>query len=155
MPTDDAPTNSEWSTILLPTMVQLILEIWQYIFLFPANNSTHNVSSFHPRGSWLFQTQSTTPLRSSLYDYMGTAVFTKSFYWSSDIMFDDSEQFIRHFQNIIRYFSLSIHDEFFWWSDKESHDVEQLIRHFAKSSAMSDGSMAFREHWHWDVDARQ
>ena len=30
-PTGDAPTTSEWSTILLPTMVWLILEILQYI----------------------------------------------------------------------------------------------------------------------------
>ena len=28
--TGDAPTTSEWSTSLLPTKVQLILEIWQY-----------------------------------------------------------------------------------------------------------------------------
>ena len=35
-PTGDAPTTSEWSTILLPK-VQLILEVWQYIIL-------HNVS---------------------------------------------------------------------------------------------------------------
>ena len=29
-PTDDAPTTSEWSTILLPTKVRLILETWRY-----------------------------------------------------------------------------------------------------------------------------
>ena len=28
-PTGDAPTTSEWSTILLPTMVRLILETWR------------------------------------------------------------------------------------------------------------------------------
>ena len=27
--TGDAPTTSEWSTILLPTQVRLILEVWQ------------------------------------------------------------------------------------------------------------------------------
>ena len=26
----DAPTASEWSAILLPSKVQLILEVWQY-----------------------------------------------------------------------------------------------------------------------------
>ena len=31
MPTDDAPTTSEWSAILLPTTVHLILEVWWYI----------------------------------------------------------------------------------------------------------------------------
>ena len=30
MPTGDAPTTSEWSTILLPTKVRLILEVWRY-----------------------------------------------------------------------------------------------------------------------------
>ena len=30
-PTGDAPTTSEWSTILLPTKVRLILENWRYI----------------------------------------------------------------------------------------------------------------------------
>ena len=30
-PTGDAPTTSEWSTILLPTKVRLILETWWYI----------------------------------------------------------------------------------------------------------------------------
>ena len=30
-PTGDAPTTSEWSTILLPTKVHLILEVWQYM----------------------------------------------------------------------------------------------------------------------------
>ena len=34
-PTGDAPTTSEWSTILLPTKVQLILEVWwQLIILY-------------------------------------------------------------------------------------------------------------------------
>ena len=28
--TGDAPTTSEWSTILLPTKVWLILEVWRY-----------------------------------------------------------------------------------------------------------------------------
>ena len=28
-PIGDAPATSEWSTILLPTMVQLILEVWR------------------------------------------------------------------------------------------------------------------------------
>ena len=32
-PTGDAPTTSEWSTILLPTMVRLRSEVWGYIFL--------------------------------------------------------------------------------------------------------------------------
>ena len=31
MPTDDAPTTSEWTTILLPSKVQLILEVWGYL----------------------------------------------------------------------------------------------------------------------------
>ena len=30
-PTGDAPTTSEWSTIVLPTKVRLILEVWRYI----------------------------------------------------------------------------------------------------------------------------
>ena len=30
-PTGDAPTTSEWWTILLPTKVQLILDVWRYI----------------------------------------------------------------------------------------------------------------------------
>ena len=30
-PTGDAPTTSEWSTILLPTKVRLILEVLQYL----------------------------------------------------------------------------------------------------------------------------
>ena len=29
-PTGDAPTTSEWSTILVPTKVRLILEVWRY-----------------------------------------------------------------------------------------------------------------------------
>ena len=33
-PTGDAPTTSEWSTILLPTKVHLILEILRYIPMF-------------------------------------------------------------------------------------------------------------------------
>ena len=32
-PTGDAPTTSEWPTILLPTKVQLILEVLQYFML--------------------------------------------------------------------------------------------------------------------------
>ena len=31
-PVGDAPTTSEWSTILLPTKVWLILEVWQYSY---------------------------------------------------------------------------------------------------------------------------
>ena len=29
-PTGDAPTTSEWSTILLPTKVRLLLDTWRY-----------------------------------------------------------------------------------------------------------------------------
>ena len=32
-PTGDAPTTSEWSTILLPTKVRLILETWRYVMV--------------------------------------------------------------------------------------------------------------------------
>ena len=31
-PTDDAPTTSDWSTILLPIKVQLILNVWEFSF---------------------------------------------------------------------------------------------------------------------------
>ena len=31
--TGDAPTTSEWSTILLPTKVWLILEVWRYLLM--------------------------------------------------------------------------------------------------------------------------
>ena len=39
-PTGYALTTSEWSTILLPTKVPLILDVWQYVFLkiSPFNN---------------------------------------------------------------------------------------------------------------------
>ena len=33
-PIGDAPTTSEWSTILLPTIVHLILETWRYVVSF-------------------------------------------------------------------------------------------------------------------------
>ena len=29
-PTGNAPTTTEWSTILLPTKVRLILKVWRY-----------------------------------------------------------------------------------------------------------------------------
>ena len=32
-PTGDAPTTSEWSTIMLSAKVRLILEIWRYVYL--------------------------------------------------------------------------------------------------------------------------
>ena len=32
-PTGDAPTTSEWSTILLPTKVRLILEVLRYMYM--------------------------------------------------------------------------------------------------------------------------
>ena len=32
VPTCDAPTPSEWSMILLPTEVRLVLEVWVYIY---------------------------------------------------------------------------------------------------------------------------
>ena len=37
-PTGDAPTTSEWSTILLPTKVRLILEVLQYLFCYDEIN---------------------------------------------------------------------------------------------------------------------
>ena len=33
-PTGDAPTTSEWSTILFPTKLPLILEVWQYLCMY-------------------------------------------------------------------------------------------------------------------------
>ena len=41
-PTSDAPTTSEWSTILLLSKVWLILEVWQYIFF---TSRDHVISS--------------------------------------------------------------------------------------------------------------
>ena len=37
-PTGDAPTTSEWSTILLPTVVRLILKVLRYVYA-PANGT--------------------------------------------------------------------------------------------------------------------
>ena len=76
------------------------------------------------------------------------AVFTKNFFQiiRQYDMSDDFEQIIRHFEKIIRHFSLGINEKFFRSSDNMSDGFEQIIRHFAKSSAKSDGLMAFREH---------
>ena len=49
-PTGDAPTTSEWSTSLLPTKVQLILEVWQYMIV---NMDDIPVLVFHKEGFWL------------------------------------------------------------------------------------------------------
>ena len=73
-------------------------------------------------------------------------VFTKSFFFRSSDMSDDFEQISRHFENIAWHFPLRIDEKFFRWSDNMSNDFEQIIKHLAKSSAMSDGPMAFREH---------
>ena len=35
VPTGDAPTTSEWSTILLPTKVPYIRDLTVYIYMFP------------------------------------------------------------------------------------------------------------------------
>ena len=43
-PTGDAPITSEWSTISLPTLVRLILEVWRHIILHPMP-STSTMSS--------------------------------------------------------------------------------------------------------------
>ena len=43
-PTGDAPTTCEWSTILLPTKVRLILEVLRYVYLF------FQVTSFYMLG---------------------------------------------------------------------------------------------------------
>ena len=49
-------------------------------------------------------------------------------------------------KKIMSHLMLNIQEKFFLWSDNiMSDDCEQIIRHFAKSSAMSDGPMAFRE----------
>ena len=71
----------------------------------------------------------------------------KVFFGSSDNMSDYLEQIIRHFEKFIRHFNLIFHEKVWRWSDIMSDDFEQIIRHFAKSSAMSDGLMSFREHW--------
>ena len=39
-PTGDAPTASEWSTRLLPTMVPLILNVWWYIVYGTTDHTT-------------------------------------------------------------------------------------------------------------------
>ena len=48
-PTGDAPTTSDWSTILLPSKVRLILEILRYVYSWHVSNQydypTYNVSS--------------------------------------------------------------------------------------------------------------
>ena len=50
-PTGNAPTTSEWSTILLPTTVRLILEIWPYPFCAWANNRP-NVECYNREREW-------------------------------------------------------------------------------------------------------
>ena len=59
-----------------------------------------------------------------------------------------------HFEKIIRHFSSNIQftKKNFRWSDVMPDDFEQIIRHFVKSSAMSNGLMAFCEPcytWWW------
>ena len=44
-PTGDAPTTSEWSTILLPTEVRLILEVLRYLFQHNRGGGTYKISS--------------------------------------------------------------------------------------------------------------
>ena len=41
-PTGDDPTTSEWSTIVLPPKVQLILEVWQYVTIYCLSNMRHH-----------------------------------------------------------------------------------------------------------------
>ena len=50
-PTGDAPTTSEWSTILLPTKVPLILEVLQYLYT-PKNCNPHQIFSGKKKFSW-------------------------------------------------------------------------------------------------------
>ena len=50
MPTGDAPTTSEWSTILLPTKVQLILEVWWYL---PWCSGIARKASYWPSWWWI------------------------------------------------------------------------------------------------------
>ena len=38
-PTGDAPTTSEWSPILFPTEVRLILEVWLYLVFGPIKDN--------------------------------------------------------------------------------------------------------------------
>ena len=56
-PTGDAPTTSEWSTILLLTNVRLILKVWRYVmctqhnytkFLFLFENAVAHSCQFRP-----------------------------------------------------------------------------------------------------------
>ena len=44
-PTGDAPTTSEWSTILLPTKVRVILETWRWLCY--TDSMTHSLSPFY------------------------------------------------------------------------------------------------------------
>ena len=43
-PIGDAPTTSEWSTILLPTEVRIILEVWRYFFSFFMSETDEEIS---------------------------------------------------------------------------------------------------------------
>ena len=45
-PTGDAPTTSEWSTIVLPTKVPLILEVWRYHFAITLATGVWTVAVF-------------------------------------------------------------------------------------------------------------
>ena len=45
-PTGDAPTTSEWSTILLPIQVPLILEIWPYLHKI-LSRKRHQMETFY------------------------------------------------------------------------------------------------------------
>ena len=47
-PTGDAPTTSEWSAILLPSKVRLILENWRYIPFMQVYRRITGFSSGHP-----------------------------------------------------------------------------------------------------------
>ena len=51
-PTGDAPTTSEWSTILLPTRVRLILEVLWLVWLRDGLVFLENVSQEHDVSEW-------------------------------------------------------------------------------------------------------
>ena len=48
VPTGDAPTTSEWSTILLPTKVRLILEVLRYVTCLPRSQCIDSLAPGRP-----------------------------------------------------------------------------------------------------------
>ena len=125
--TGDATSTSEWSTILLPTKVQLTLEVWQYVTYVPRKTFQLNIHIHDKVFLWYQKTKVYFML---LWPHLNSVFCCHSSDWESSLLMKKKLGSLKLFIN-----DLSTMGTVCWtWAQSAEHTGESFYANFLKTS---------------------